>query len=124
MRTIESKPNMTHETVLEWCHQSALTMMKAMKPRNQKTFVRKLSDQAKFQGDLAQDLSELKVDKVQEWEALKTTSDEFAKLQSGVDQTLEKIRKKLVAKNCDAEKLLNKYKAMLSERQNTRCEPF
>ena len=116
LKTMESNPSLTHETVLEWCHQSALTMVKAMKPRNQKSFVRKLSEQVQISCTLHESLFDHKEIKNIEWESVKTKSDEFTKMQSQVDQTLEKIQRKLLGKNLEAEMLLNKYKNMLSER--------
>lgn len=124
LKTIESNPSLTHETVLEWCHQSALTMVKAMKPRNQKTFLRKLSEQVQISCTLHENLVDHKEVKNIEWASVKTKSDEFAKLQSQIDQSLEKLQRKLLNKNLEAEILQSKYRNMLSERQITSGNPY
>ena len=94
-KTLENKPLLEHEIVFEWCVQGASSMLKAMKPRYQKVFLRKLGDQVKFNG-----------------------MDQFSKAQSAIEKTLEKIHDKLLSKTEEAGQLINKYKTMMGKTSN------
>ena len=65
-------------------------MIKTMQPRHQKAFLKKLGDSVRG-----------------------TAVDDFAKVQTSIDKTLDKVHDKLVGKTGEGEQLLSKYRAMI-----------
>ena len=60
-------------------------------------------------------LGELKDLHQEEWAILRHTSEDIGKLQSGIDQTLDKIRTKVLDRTLEADQLLEKYTLMLEQ---------
>jgi hypothetical protein len=86
-------------------------MLSVMTLRHQKSFLRKVSDEVEG----AKIFGELKDRRQEDWVILRDTSEAIGKLQGGIDQTLDKIRTKVLDRTLEADQLLKKYTLMLKQ---------
>lgn len=96
------------EVIVSFCLQSAYKMLELVPVRQQKNFVRKLSDKATTNLTTAN----LKNEQAQE---LKSMPVELTALQEDVEKTLEKVRGKFFKRSAEASQLLVHYNSLLDK---------
>ena len=97
-----------NEVIVSFCLQSAYKMLELVPVRQQKNFVRKLSDKATTNLTTAN----LKNEQAQE---LKSMPVELTALQEDVEKTLEKVRSKFFKRSAEASQLLVHYNSLLDK---------
>ena len=107
------EPEEEDEMVMDWCQTSALKMMQVMSLKQAKIFTRKITDflQERKNEDLGIAKANLHSSRADSF----MQSLDLGEVTNSIDNTLEKIRNKIIDKAMEAESILKDYEKTLIE---------